>query len=337
MAEPSRETMANLAAPSAWTPSPARPDLGQRLQRLGYALLAYTVLVLLFGALVRVTGSGAGCGQHWPTCQGEILHLPRRFETVLELSHRLTSGLVLVFGIAFAWLLRKLPTGHRSRKAIGVGISFVLIDALIGAVLVLGRLVGENTSPLRALMMPIHLVSTCGLTAGFALSAFWATETGGAPSSARGSLRRALFAFLGAFVLVAAMGAVTALGDTLYPVSASSLAGRMGEDLGTSSHFLQQLRVVHPLLAVCFGLAVIFLLPRVTRLGGALAQRFTTASVALAMLELGLGVLNVVLSAPAWMQLVHLGAAVVLWLALVLTASEVLAPRRVLEHGPANR
>jgi heme A synthase len=320
--------MANLAAPSAWTESVPRPDPGRRLGRLGYALLAYTVLVLLLGALVRVTGSGAGCGQHWPTCQGEVLHLPQSFETALEFSHRITSGLVLVFGFWFAWLLRKLPAGHRSRQALWVGLSFTLLDALIGAVLVLGRLVGENTSPLRALMMPIHLVSTCGLTAGFVLSAFWATEAKATRATTTGrSERKALFAFLGAFVLVAAMGAVTALGDTLYPVSASSLAGRVGEDLGGTSHFLQQLRVVHPLLAVTFGLAVIFLLPRVTRHAGALGQRFCTASVALALLELGLGVLNVMLSAPAWMQIVHLAAAVVLWLALVLTTAETLAPR----------
>ncbi len=321
--------MANLAAPSPWTQPLARPNPGQRLGRLGYALLVYTVLVLLLGALVRVTGSGAGCGQHWPTCQGEILHLPQRFETALEFSHRITSGLVLVFGFSYAWLLRKLPEGHRARRAAWIGILFVLLDALIGAVLVLGGLVGQNTSVLRALMMPIHLVSTCGLTAGFALSAFWASEEGSSAEAARGAVRGALYAFLGAFVIVAAMGAVTALGDTLYPVSASSLAGRVGEDLDSSSHFLQQLRVVHPLLAVCFGFAVIFVLPRVARHGGELAQRFATASVALAMLELGLGVLNVILSAPAWMQIVHLAAAVGLWVALVFTAAERVSPRHL--------
>jgi heme A synthase len=327
--------MAHLAAPSAWSEPVTRPNPGQPLARLGYALLVYTVLVLLLGALVRVTGSGAGCGQHWPTCQGEILHLPQRFETALELSHRVTSGLVLVFGFWFAWALRKLPKGHRSRRAVWVGLSFTVLDALIGAVLVLARLVGENTSPLRAMMMPVHLVSTCGLTAGFALSAFWARETGKVPASVRGPIRSALYVFLGAFVIVAAMGAVTALGDTLYPVSASSLAGRVTEDLGDSSHFLQQLRVVHPLLAVCFGLAVVFLLPRLARGGTELAERLATASVALAMLELGLGVLNVILSAPAWMQIVHLAAAVALWVALVLAAAERLAPRQLIAPPPS--
>lgn len=327
--------MANLAAQHPWPHSLARPDLGRKLGRVGYALLVYTVLVLLLGALVRVTGSGAGCGQHWPTCQGEILHLPQRLETVLELSHRVTSGLVLVFGFVFAWLLRALPAGHRSKKALWLGLSFTLLDALIGAVLVLGRLVGENTSPLRALMMPVHLVSTCGLTAGFALAAFWARERGPFVRATQGSvpksLRIALATFLGAFVIVAAMGAVTALGDTLYPVSASSLAGRIDEDLGAGSHFLKQLRVIHPLLAVSFGLAIIFGFPRLTRESGKLAQRLSTASVALAILELALGVINVLLSAPAWMQIVHLAAAVVLWVALVYTAAEIVAPRRVAE------
>jgi heme a synthase len=314
--------MADAVSPG-WA-STRSPEPGKSLARWGYALLGYTVFVLLFGALVRVTGSGAGCGQHWPTCQGEIAHLPKTFESVIEFSHRLTSGLLLIGAIVFAVALRRrLERGHRSFSAILFGLGFTLIDALIGARLVLGALVGQNTSVSRALVMPAHLISTCGLSAGFALAAFWASEhrTGGARVSASRSLVVGLLACLAGFVVVAAMGAVTALGDTLYPIASSSLASLEG------AHFLQRLRIVHPLLATSFGLLLLFVVPRLVQRSSAGARRFARWVLVAVCVELAAGLLNVVLSAPGWMQLVHLALAIGLWLSLVLTTAEALAPR----------
>ncbi len=315
--------MADAAAPDAFRASASGVTFG-KLSRLAFALLAYTILVLLFGAVVRVTGSGAGCGQHWPTCEGEVGHVSR----LIEKSHRVSSGLVLVFGIGLAWLLaRRLPLGHRARRVAIVGVGFTLIDALIGAVLVLGAYVGKNTSAARALIMPLHLVSTCGLSAGFLLAAFWADEGARAPRVVPKSHRLLVTALLAAFVVVAGMGAVTALGDTLYPVEVHSLAARASETATLGGHFLQRLRIVHPLLAGTFALAVFTLLPPVTRTAGGMARRFCRATLVAMSVELALGIVNVLLSAPAWMQIVHLAAALLLWLSLVLVSAEVVAPR----------
>ncbi|HVJ21353.1 MAG TPA: COX15/CtaA family protein [Polyangiaceae bacterium] len=307
------------ALPASALSGSVLPAPNRRLPGWGFALLGYTVFVLLFGALVRVTGSGAGCGQHWPTCQGELVLMPRTFHTALEYGHRLTSGLVLVAAVAYAVALRrKLPRGHRAARAMLVGLAFTLVDAAIGAWLVLGALVGQNASAARAMVMPAHLVSTCGRSAGFALAAEWASET--RPNVSSAARRWPLFACLAAFVVVAAMGAVTALGDTLYPIKSSGLAL-------SGSHFLEQLRIVHPLLAVAFGLTVASVVPRLVQTSSPSAQRFARWVVIAVGIELAVGLLNVVLAAPAWMQLVHLGLAIALWLCLVLTTAEALAPR----------
>jgi heme A synthase len=308
----------------------AAPAASSPLGRWGYVLLGYTLFVLLFGAAVRVTGSGAGCGQHWPTCQGEIAHLPRSLETALELGHRLTSGLLLLAAIACAVVLRRrLPRGHRAFKAMLLGLGFTLLDAAIGAWLVLGALVGQNASAARALVMPAHLISTCGLSAGFALAAYWSTEVRSAGRSTTSTTARlGLYGLLAAFVVVAAMGAVTALGDTLYPIRATGL----GAGLSGGGHFLEQLRVVHPLLATAFGLIVAIAVPRLVQTSAGDARRFARWVVIAVLVELAAGLVNVLLSAPGWMQLLHLGVAIALWLSLVLTTAEVLAPRSAALH-----
>ncbi len=316
--------MADALSASALTTADA-PAPNRRLQSWGFVLLGYTVFVLLFGAAVRVTGSGAGCGQHWPTCQGEIAHLPKTLGTAIEYGHRMTSGLLLLAAIAFAVLLRRrLPRGHLAVRAAVFGVVFTVVDALIGAGLVLGALVGQNTSAARALVMPAHLISTCGLSAGFALAAYWAGgRTQSKVASASPSVKWGLAACLVAFVIVAAMGAVTALGDTLYPIRDTSL----GAGLRGGSHFLQQLRVVHPLLAVAFGLSVASLIPRLVSASATDARRFARWVVIAVFAELAAGLVNVLLSAPGVMQLVHLALAIALWLSLVLTTAETLAPR----------
>ncbi len=78
---------------------------------LSWAALAYNVLVILWGAYVRISGSGAGCGAHWPLCDGQVI--PRSFtlERVVEFSHRGSSGVSGLLALAVvAWLLRA-PAG----------------------------------------------------------------------------------------------------------------------------------------------------------------------------------------------------------------------------------
>ncbi len=290
--------------------------------------LAYTVLVILFGAVVRITGSGAGCGQHWPTCQGEVAHLPRTVETVIELTHRVTSGLsmLVVFGVA-VYTLRRVPRGHIARSAALAACVLMIVEALIGAALVLLRYVGHNDSVGRAVIMAVHLVNTLGLTAAMAFSACsfsWKLER------VEWRTREAAWLFLGALgiVVVSAAGAVTALGDTLYPLEGVGAANALEAAGDQSQHFLERLRGVHPVLAVVVSGFLLALGPRIAERApsqaAALAEAWPTRIVALVVMQLALGVVNVWLSAPGWMQVVHLLAALLLWLAWVSLAFAVL-------------
>lgn len=308
-----------------------------RFTKFAWLVLAYTFAVIVFGAWVRITGSGAGCGQHWPTCHGEVLHRPASTETVIELTHRVTSGLSMLLAVGLlVWGLRRFRRPHPVRVGVVAAMAFMIVEALLGAGLVLLELVGRNDSVSRAVVMAIHLSNTCLLTGAMAMAAW--TSGGGPRPRLRGSGQRGwlLVAALVAVVAVSMSGAVTALGDTLYPVATeASLAESLAEDQSITAHFLQRMRVVHPVLAVVCGL---FLLWLAIALPGAKAsatlRRSGNLLAGLVVAQLCAGVVNIMLSAPGWMQLVHLGLATALWIALVTFALIALS-ERVSETGTA--
>src|SRR5436305_12800991 len=125
-----------------------------RFTRFARFVLAANVAVVLWGTVVRATGSGAGCGSHWPLCNGEMVPRAPRLATVIELSHRLTSGLALLLVVALAVAaFRGRPAGHPARKAAAAAVFFMLSEAAVGAGLVLFRLVADNQSMARAVFM----------------------------------------------------------------------------------------------------------------------------------------------------------------------------------------
>lgn len=313
------------AAPSF--PSARRSDgdleaARARLARWSLGLLAVTVGAVLFGAVVRITGSGAGCGQHWPTCQGEVAHLPQTVEAAIELTHRVTSAGAGLLAFAVAWpAFRLYPKAHPVRWALGVACAFMVVEGLIGMLIVRGGLVGENASVGRALFVPLHLVSTSVLTGAVALAARWSAR--GLPSTPMDDVvsRRLVALGLGGILLVSAFGAVTALGDTLYP-AAAPFSGALGSD--TATHFLERLRVVHPLVAVVVAAFLFTALPRVRdRNRSQEISRWVTLSLTATAVQMLLGLVNVLLGAPGWMQVLHLLVACLLWISLVILASEL--------------
>ncbi len=301
---------------------------GDPFVRVAKPALVLTIFVILFGAVVRITGSGAGCGQHWPTCNGEVAHLPRRLETLIELTHRVTSGLALLAVVGLVVVaVREHPREHRARKLAYVALTLMVVEALIGAVLVLFALVEKNASVGRVVVMPVHLVSTYALTATLALSARPFDPR--VPFEASTPPRWVLgWLSLGAavIVVVSATGAVTALGDTLYPPSAATLAGRLAEDQGATATFLQRLRVVHPVLAVLGGAFVAWLGANLAAERGPRAHRASRTLTLVVSLQLAAGTLNVLLGAPGPMQVVHLALALGTWLAFVALAAELAWP-----------
>lgn len=299
-----------------------------RFARFSWLVLAYNLAVVLWGAFVRATGSGAGCGSHWPLCNGEILPRAPSVETLIELSHRLTSGLALLLVVGLVvGAFRSRPPRHPARRAALGALAFMLTEAAVGAGLVLFELVAENESMARALFMAVHLVNTFFLIAALALAA--RAATGGAPLRVRGVHGQGAVGWwlsLGAVVSLAAgvSGAIAALGDTLFP--ATSLAEALRQDLSPTAHLLVRLRLLHPALAVAASLVLIALalkLPR--RRPGPRMASFSRLVLGLVFVQLGAGAVNVLLLAPIWLQLVHLLLADLLWIAFVLLGAEALA------------
>ena len=285
-------------------------------RRFAWAVLGWNLLVVLWGAYVRASGSGAGCGSHWPLCNGEVMPRAPRLETIIEFTHRMMSGVALVAVIALCVAaFRAFPRGHRVRRMAVLSVAFLLLEALLGAGLVLFEYVDRNASVGRAIYLSAHLVNTQLLLAVLALTAWFARPRAG--SSAGGSRARTYFTIaLPLALVVSVTGAIAALGDTLFP--ATSLSAGFQQDFSDTAHFLLRLRILHPILAVASGafflLAAIAAIRAKTQTGWALA--------CLVLIQLGAGAMNLALLAPVWMQLVHLLLADALWIALVLAAAD---------------
>lgn len=295
-----------------------------RFATYAWGVLGYNLLVILWGAYVRATGSGAGCGAHWPLCDGQVIPRAPAIEQVIEFSHRLSSGLALLLVVGLLiWAFRAFPKGHIVRLGATLSMVIIIVEALLGAGLVLLQLVADNASVGRAIAIVLHLLNTFLLLAALTLTAWWAS--GGAPLRLRGQGAHARALGLGmlGLMLVGAAGAVTALGDTLFP--AETLAEGLRQDLSPTAHFLVQMRIIHPILAGVVGVYIL-VLARVygRRHAGQAAGTIAWALGGLFLVQLVLGAVNVVLLAPVWMQLVHLLAADTLWIMLVLLAATVL-------------
>ncbi len=296
-----------------------------RFAQYAWLVLAYNIGVILWGAYVRASGSGAGCGNHWPLCNGEVIPRAPEVKTLIEFSHRLTSGLalLLVVGMA-AWAWRKYPPRNRVRRAAAGSLFFMLAEALVGAGLVLFELVADNASIARAIWMSAHLVNTLMLLGAMTLTAWWAS--GGAPVHLKGQSTVGWvfgLSLLGS-VILGMSGAVTALGDTLVP--GRTLAEALEQNLSPTILLLLRLRILHPALAimvVSFSLLAAYL--ALTKRAGLWTQRFAWAFVALSLIQLGAGLLNVSLRAPIWMQIVHLLLADLMWIVLLLLAAATFA------------
>jgi heme A synthase len=291
--------------------------------------LALNIFVIVWGAFVRASGSGAGCGSHWPLCNGEVIPRAERIETLIELSHRTTAGLALIVVVALVvWAWRAYGLGHPIWVAALLALFFEMGEAAIGAGLVLLEYVATNVSVARAYWMAGHLVNTFFLIAALALTAWWASG-GGLPARWRDQgaeqnlVRLALLPALLGMLVLGASGAVTALGDTLHLTAGIALE---------ESPFVAQLvglRVYHPLLAVGVGaLALVACLAAIRHRPAIQTRRLAWVVMALFVTQLLAGAFNVVLKAPIWMQLLHLLLADLIWIALVLLASETLARRR---------
>ena len=295
------------------------------LRRFAWAVLAYFVAVILWGTLVRATGAGAGCGNHWPLCNGTVLQHSASVNTLIEFTHRITSGLSLVAVLGLLlWTFRSTRRGDLARGSAVAAVALTVMEAILGALLVALGLTAQSHSPLRPLFLALHLTNTLLLLAALTVTAhLLCRRTGYRWENIR--LVKPLAAVVGIFVVLAVgvTGSLAALGDTLFPVT--SLAGALHQDFSTTSGWLVRWRWIHPMAALAAGVFLIWVLMRAAAQN---SQRGLSALVlALLTTVYLLGVLDVTLLAPVWAQVAHLLAADSLWAALVvLTARLTLVP-----------
>jgi cytochrome c oxidase assembly protein subunit 15 len=298
------------------------------LRRFAWAVLGYFVATILWGTIVRATGSGAGCGDHWPLCNGTVLQQSPTIQTVIEFTHRVTAGLDLFFVVGLlVWTWRSTVAGHLARWAAAAAVFLTLTEALLGALLVKLGLTAQSRSPLRAPMLALHLSNTLLLVAALAMTAhFLARRIGFRWCDIRISAPVGTTIGMIAVMVVGVTGSMAALGDTLFP--AATLGESLQQDFSAESNWLLRWRWTHPTVAILASIFLIWLLIRAARRGGPWDNRQLSAVVVgLLVVQYVLGALDVWLLAPVWMQVIHLLGADALWTALVvLTARLTLLP-----------
>jgi heme A synthase len=305
--------------------------------KYAWGVLAYNVLVVLWGALVRATSSGAGCGQHWPLCNGVVLPEFQKTATAIEFVHRMMSGIALVVVVGLLiWAFRVYPKGHPVRLGATLSMVFIITEALVGAGLVLFQWVAQDASLGRTISIAIHLVNTFLLLGSLALTGWWAS--GGQPLHLKGQgwLLAGLLIGLFGVLVIGITGSITALGDTLFP--ASSLAQGMQQDFSPTAHFLIRLRFWHPVTAILVGFYLVFisLLLALLREDPKL-KRIASILVGLVVLQFCAGLVNLFLLAPVPMQIIHLLIADSLWITLILFSAVVFGePSVQISESPEN-
>ena len=298
------------------------------MKKLVWGALFYNLLVIVWGAYVRASGSGAGCGSHWPLCNGEIIPRTGLIETSIEYIHRVTSGVCLIIAAVIAWKgRREYQKGNPIRTGANAILIFTLMEAAIGAGLVLFNYTNKDQSVGRVVSISLHLFNTFLLLAALSLTAWWTSASAASPryrlerkDRRDPKIWRVTILSLVATGLLGVTGAITALGDTLF--RSPSLAHGLQQDFLTTSHFLVKLRVIHPVLAVLTGAWLFYFAEFATdRRPGPDTARLSLLLKALVGSQLALGLANLLLLAPTGLQLAHLLLAECVWIVLVLLAA----------------
>jgi len=291
---------------------------------LAIATLALTIAVILWGAFVRATGSGAGCGSHWPLCNGAVVPRSPSLQTVIEFTHRVTSGLLLILMVSLcACSFRTFPKGHPARTATIVSAIFLILEALVGAGLVLLELVVNNASVARGYWMGGHLANTFILLGCMTVNVWFGWESRRFRLAGPWAWKFTVALIL--LLLVGIAGAVAALGNTLFP--AASLAEGLRTDLAQQGHFLVRLRVWHPVLAVAASGWLFYLAYTFTSDTRKRVRVLATVLVLAVGEQLLAGFINLVFLAPVWTQLIHLFLADAVVVSTVLLAAAVLTAK----------
>lgn len=299
-----------------------------RFAKTAWLTVGVTLIVIVWGAVVRATGSGAGCGNNWPTCNGSVLPVTGTAETAIEFVHRITSAGLGVLILYLVFLARReFGPRHRVRRATYATLILVIVESLVGAGLVLFEQTGDFEGLSRAYWQSGHFLNTMLLLAAATLTAWWASAGPGEAGIASAPREHRIIGWTMAGMLVLGVsGALAALGDTLFPVD-SFLEG-VERELSTTANAFERLRVLHPFIAITVGLLAVWAGRQLAVGRPGRPEQLSRLVVGLISFQFGVGAVNVLLAAPVWLQLVHLVLADFVWMVFVVLSAEVLFPAK---------
>ncbi len=296
-------------------PAPTQTRSVAGVRRWAWATLAFFVLVVLEGAVVRATSSGGGCGAHWPLCNGEFLPHHPKLTTIIEFTHRSLTGIsTAMFALLIGWTFYATPKRHPARRTSVIAGLLLLSEGALGAILVLKHLVERNTSGARVVMQSVHFTNTLLLLGATAATAVL-LGTRRTPTKAGRAIRNASLLAIGATILTGATGSLAALADTLFP--SPDLRTALAADFAAHSPLLIRMRWMHPAASALATLATVLLVVALRR-GG--EGRTATLLLVNLGVQIVVGIADVVLLAPVWIQVLHLFSADMFWITLVIIA-----------------
>src|SRR5262245_3685859 len=279
--------------------------MSRRFKTLAWSAAICTYLLIILGGIVRITGSGMGCGDHWPLCNGHFFPPLDDIGTVIEWSHRLVAALVsvLVVGLAvYGWFLARhpglppgvrQPPGVRKPTAAFVAVGLLVVQVLLGAITV--------KLELPAWTVILHLG-----TAMLLLATLLVVAAGSSPSLHLGSRLLAPLSFVTVLfgALTANLGAASACGG--FPLCSGQV--------WTTAGPLAWIHWIHRLLA--YTLAVVAIVWAVRS-----RARASFIVAGLIALQMSIGAATVLLGLPSGLQAAHVAVGTAVWAAVVLATS----------------
>lgn len=302
-----------------------------RFAKYAWFVLAYNLVVIIWGVFLRASKSGDGCGQHWLTCHGEVIPSAPQLKTVIEFSHRITStldGLIVIGLLAWAFLSWKADKSRKNNLALKMAIGsflFVVVEGALGAGLVLTGNTAENLTAARPFWMAGHLITTLVLLTFLTLTAWFASGRKPFNFKAQSKILMLLGLAVLGFLFVGMSGSIAALSSMIFP--SETLIEGIAKDFSATSNILLRLRVSHPILSVSVSVYLIFL-------AGWLKIKFGNSSgvtywsniiSVLVIVQIAFGSLTLLTLAPIVMQIGHLLLADLIWISFVLLSANVLA------------
>lgn len=269
------------------------------------------------GAFVRMTFSGAGCGATWPLCHSQLIPNLKALQTFIEFHHRASSSFVLIF--AFLSLILSIFLRDKihiyAKRAISLTVIIVIIEALLGAGLVIFDLVDKNASWQRAVVITLHLTNTLALLASLTVSILWVNKKNKLKWSLSSLKIKSAIKVIGLFFIICIFGALTALSDTVTPTDL--LGSIFSKSFVSPKSFLEIFRPFHPILAIIFSIYIIVIMsldfsesPQFNRL------KYFIYFILLVTVVCGAS--NIFLKTPITLQLIHLLFAYITWLSLII-------------------